>query len=176
MKGFEEWFEICEVQSPTQLRQRRMHVLAGEDPSTLRPRRQRAFGEAGISASIRTAYSLPPPMSHGSRRASSGVVSHDLSSGLAQPPPWAIGFSKQFRKDTKALDRKLQGRVLEVLEELSDYEFPFHASGDTFKPLVGELAGCWRYRIGDHRLVVQPVLQRCQLNALALGSRGSVYG
>lgn len=160
MSDFEGWFEICEVQSAAQLKQRRKLVLSGAD----------------TSMSTKAVYSMPRPMSHGSPRAGSGVVLSDRICEFAQPPPWAIGFSKQFKKDTKALDRKLQGRVLEVLEDLSGYQFPFHASGDTFKPLVGELAGCWRYRIGDHRLVVQPVPEQCQLNALALGARGSIYG
>lgn len=83
------------------------------------------------------------------------------------PPPWLIGFPRQFKKDTRALDRKLMGRILEVLEELSDYDVPFHAQGDTFKPLKGDLEGCWRYRIGDGRLVIQPEQERAQLNAIA---------
>jgi mRNA-degrading endonuclease RelE of RelBE toxin-antitoxin system len=91
------------------------------------------------------------------------------------PPPWSIGFSKQFKKDTSAMDRKLLGRILEVLEEISDYELPFKAVGDTFKPLTGHLEGSWRYRIGDSRLVVRPVVESAQIHALMFGSRGSVY-
>ena len=150
MSGFEEWFEICEIQSPAQLRRMRMHGLSKNRPLMLSLSHQRVLDRTGAVGS-KVACSSPPGLSH-SRPGRSLVVFDDLMHELAQPPPWAIGFSKQFKKDTKALDRKLQGRVLEVLEELSGYEFPFHASGDTFKPLVGELAGCWRYRIGDHRL------------------------
>lgn len=91
------------------------------------------------------------------------------------PPPWLIGFSKQFRKDTSGLDRKLMGRILEVLEEVADYTPPFSPRGDTFKPLAGELAGCWRYRLGDHRLVLQPLPARSQINVLTFAARGSVY-
>ena len=69
------------------------------------------------------------------------ILSDESSEG---PPPWVIGFSKQFKKDTSGLDRKLMGRILEVLEEVADYMPPFSPRGDTFKPLVGELAGCWR--------------------------------
>lgn len=91
------------------------------------------------------------------------------------PPPWAIGFSKQFHKDTKALDGKLLGRVLKALEELSLSSRPLRPHGDTFKPLEGELKGCWRYRIGDHRLVVQPRVEDARIDALTLAARGSVY-
>jgi mRNA interferase RelE/StbE len=91
------------------------------------------------------------------------------------PPPWLIGLSKQFKKDSAALDRKLLGRVLELLSELSELPYPFKTHGDTFKPLKGELEGCWRYRIGDSRLIIQPKPQESQINVLALGARGGVY-
>ena len=93
----------------------------------------------------------------------------------AAPPPWLIGLSKQFKKDAVAMDRKLLGRVLELLSELSELPYPFKVLGDTFKPLKGELDGCWRYRIGDTRLIIQPKPEDSQINVLALGSRGGVY-
>lgn len=93
----------------------------------------------------------------------------------AAPPPWFVGFSRKFKKDTHAIDRKLMGRILEVLEEVSEYKPPFQARGDTFKPLKGELVGCWRYRIGDNRLVLQPKVEQAQINAIAFGARGSIY-
>lgn len=91
------------------------------------------------------------------------------------PPPWKIGFSKQFKKDTKALDRKLMGRIFEVISEVADYAPPFETKGDTFKPLSGELSGYWRYRIGDHRLLLEPQPRRATINLLSFGARGSVY-
>lgn len=106
---------------------------------------------------------------------SDGHAMYDLIEPTTPPPPWLIGFSKQFKKDTLELDRKLMGRILEVLEELSDYTPPFHTHGDTFKPLKSELEGCWRYRIGDARLVLKPEVGLAQLNAIAFKARGSVY-
>ncbi|MNN04529.1 hypothetical protein D3C81_1172580 [compost metagenome] len=98
------------------------------------------------------------------------------SAGAAKaPPPWDIGLSKQFKKDTAALDRKLMGRVFEVLAEISDWEIPFKTRGDTFKPLTGELTGCWRYRIGDSRLLLKPEQEQRRINALAFAARGNVY-
>lgn len=92
-----------------------------------------------------------------------------------RPPPWLVGFSKHFRKDTEELDRKLQGRIFEALAKLSGYAYPCHPEGDTFRPLLGKLHGCWRYRIGDSRLILQPRLEFCQINAVAFGSRGEIY-
>lgn len=95
--------------------------------------------------------------------------------GRPPPPPWRIGFGKQFRKDTDGLDRKMMGRILEVLEELCELPLPLVPRGDTFKPLRGELKGAWRYRIGDSRLVVMPHEANAQIDAVAFGSRGGIY-
>jgi len=73
------------------------------------------------------------------------------------------------------MDGKLLGRVLRALEELSQSTRPLRPQGDTFKPLEGKLKGCWRYRIGDHRLVVQPRVEDGRIDALTLAARGSVY-
>lgn len=67
---------------------------------------------------------------------------------------WSIAFTPTFRKSVSAVDKKLQGRVLTAITELS--EAPVTAQGDTVKPLVGERKGLWRYRIGDYRLVYEP--------------------
>src|SRR5688500_3549746 len=45
-----------------------------------------------------------------------GYVSFKISSPPSTPP-WNIAFSKRLQKDLDGLDRKLAGRVLEVLLE-----------------------------------------------------------
>jgi mRNA interferase RelE/StbE len=87
--------------------------------------------------------------------------------------PWAIAFTPTFRKAISAIDRKLQGRVLSALAELSDQ--PTIAHGDTRKPLTGALKGLWRYRLGDYRLVYEPREERRLIVLIDLDSRGSVY-
>lgn len=67
---------------------------------------------------------------------------------------WTIGILPSFRKSVAALDKKLQGRVLEALTEIS--ENPLGTRGDTVKPLEAGLKGLWRYRIGDYRLIYRP--------------------
>lgn len=91
------------------------------------------------------------------------------------PPPWRIGFSSQFRKDVGALDRKLQGRILEILQEVSGYALPLRSKGDTFKRLQGDLSGYWRYRIGDSRLVIKPIVAESEIDVITFSARGSVY-
>lgn len=111
-------------------------------------------------------FSLPEDAS----RSYSDVI--DL---VDSPPPWNIAFSKRFQRDLDGLDRKLTGRVLEVLLEIKDFALPFVAKGDTFKALTGDLVGCWRYRIGDRRLVLRPNREAKQIAAMAFAARGSVY-
>lgn len=99
----------------------------------------------------------------------------DIPAMVRAPPPWGVRFTTGFRRDLRQLDRKLQGRVLETILEITDYPLPFKAMGDTFKPLHGDLKGQWRYRLGDHRLVVKPLEKAGDIELLTFASRGSVY-
>ena len=98
-----------------------------------------------------------------------------VAARLKSPPPWRIAFTRRFDKDIAQLDRKLQGQILETLRKLSSFAWPFQIQGDTFKPLTGELKGMWRYRLGDFRLVVKPVLMDSELDLVTFAARGSVY-
>ena len=92
-----------------------------------------------------------------------------------RPPPWVIGLTRQFKKDTDGMDRKVLGRVLAALSELTELECPLRPHGDTFKPLTGELAGQWRYRLGDMRLILLPSPKDARIDLIHLAARGSVY-
>lgn len=73
----------------------------------------------------------------------------------------------------RQLDRTLLGRVLVAIAEIC--EGPTSLRGDTVKPLSGELAGRWRYRIGDYRLIYLPDERRRTVFLLAISPRGSAY-
>ena len=90
-----------------------------------------------------------------------------------RPPPWYVAFTSQFKKDLSGLDRKLMGRVLEKISEITDE--PCRAAGDTIKPLGGEKKGFWRARIGDYRLVYFPDLDLGNISIHTFAPRGSVY-
>jgi len=83
-------------------------------------------------------------------------------------------MSSNFTKAISKIDRKLQGRILEALTNTTDN--PTTIRGDTVKPLTGELQGCWRYRLGDYRLVYSPDQSSGDITLLAFASRGSIYG
>lgn len=104
-----------------------------------------------------------------------GMADRAIEPPPSKPPPWRIAFTKRFDKDIAQLDRKLQGQILETLRKLSSFAWPFQTQGDTFKPLGGDLKGMWRYRLGDFRLVVKPVLMDSELDLVTFAARGSVY-
>ena len=89
------------------------------------------------------------------------------------PPEWHIGFTDEFLKSIKGIDRKLQGRILESLKEIS--ETPLQVKGDTMKPLDNNLKGLWRYRIGDYRLLYKPDKKTKLILLICFSHRKNVY-
>jgi addiction module RelE/StbE family toxin len=87
--------------------------------------------------------------------------------------PWSIAFTPTFKKAIATADKKVQGRVLSALSELS--ETPTVLRGDTRKPLSGEFKGLWRYRFGDYRLVYEPRETARVVVLLDFGARGGIY-
>jgi len=86
---------------------------------------------------------------------------------------WKTMFTKTFKKEVGSLDKKLQGRVMEAVLEIA--EEPTKLVGDTKKPLVGDLEGQWRYRVGDYRVVYRPEISGFLIIFLRCSSRGDVY-
>ncbi len=62
---------------------------------------------------------------------------------------WRIRFTKEADKSLRKLDRQVSARILDELEEVSKLDDP-RSRG---KALVGNMAGLWRYRVGDCRIV-----------------------
>ena len=90
-----------------------------------------------------------------------------------RPPPWYLGMSSNFTKDVTKIDRRLQGRILEALADIT--KSPTKIRGDTVKPLTGDLNGCWRYRIGDYRLIYSPNRSSGDVTLLAFAPRAAAY-
>ncbi len=88
-------------------------------------------------------------------------------------PEWSIGMTDEFRRSVSGIDRKLQGRILEAVAKI--YESPISPYGDTVKSLGGDMAGFWRFRIGDFRLVYWPDVEQKRILLIDFSSRGSVY-
>lgn len=85
---------------------------------------------------------------------------------------WTLHTSKHFDKDFKKLDRYTQ-RIIKgwITKNIASAENP-RAFG---KPLTGNLAGLWRYRIGDYRLIAEIKDDCFVILALAVRHRREIY-
>ena len=62
---------------------------------------------------------------------------------------WRIEVDKGVQRSMKKLDKQTAKRITDKLREISQLEDP-RSMG---KALVGNMAGLWRYRVGDYRIV-----------------------
>jgi mRNA interferase RelE/StbE len=85
---------------------------------------------------------------------------------------WSIEFDPGAFKELEKLDKEIQRRVLRYLRErLQSSEDPYQIG----KPLRGEKAGFWRYRIGAHRLVCLIDKEQLKIRVMRIGHRKDVY-
>lgn len=88
-------------------------------------------------------------------------------------PAWYVGFSTEFVKSITNLDKNKRARLLEAIGRLATA--PTTPHGDTVKPLTGDLAGLWRYRMGDDRLIYKPFAPGRKVLLISFGPRGEAY-
>ena len=96
-----------------------------------------------------------------------------VSESDEEPEDWMIGLTTEFIKSIKKVDKKLKGRILDALGWLS--KDPVTMKGNTVKPLTDELAGLWRYRVGNYRLIYKPDDKSKRVTLLTFSPRGDAY-
>ena len=77
-----------------------------------------------------------------------------------------------MQKDLRALGSADRARVLRFLKERIAGSADPRQHG---KPLVGELAGIWRYRVGDIRILARLEYDRLVVFVVEIGNRRDVY-
>ena len=84
---------------------------------------------------------------------------------------WTIRVSDKAVRDLRKLDRQVARRIRDELSEIAGLDDP-RSRG---KALVGNLAGLWRYRVGDYRVICD--IEDEVLVALVVGvaHRSEVY-
>ncbi len=122
------------------------------------------------SPRLRKALSLSTQVAYSCREGSS---LYTTAKKAPRERAWDIGMSDEFVKDIEVIDGKLRGQVLKAMVHIS--KEPVTLRGDTVKPLVSDLKGLWRYRIGDFRLVYRPDSENKRVVCLTFGSRGEIY-
>jgi mRNA interferase RelE/StbE len=88
------------------------------------------------------------------------------------PALWRVEFDRDAAKEFRKLDEPARRMIVRYLRErIARADDPRRFG----KPLAGELAGLWRYRIGDHRLVAAFEDDRLVVLVLRVGHRRTVY-
>ena len=85
---------------------------------------------------------------------------------------WTIEFDDAAAKELRTLDHQAQRQILRYLRErIATDEDPRRFG----KPLSRELAGLWRYRVGNDRLVCSIEDDRLVVLVLRVAHRKDVY-
>jgi mRNA interferase RelE/StbE len=85
---------------------------------------------------------------------------------------WIVEFDDVARKELRKLDRQAQQEILRYLRErIATDEDPRRFG----KALSRELAGLWRYRIQNYRIICNIEDQKLTVLVLRVGHRKDVY-
>lgn len=86
---------------------------------------------------------------------------------------WRVEFNQEAAKELRKLGASARQLILRYLRQrIATAEDPRRFG----KPLSGDLAGLWRYRVGDYRLVATFEDQTFVVLVLTVGHRRDVYG
>jgi mRNA interferase RelE/StbE len=85
---------------------------------------------------------------------------------------WKVEFDDAARKELRKLDRQAQQTILRYLRERIATDDDPRRFG---KALARELAGLWRYRIQNYRLICHIEDQTLIVLVLRVGHRKDVY-
>lgn len=85
---------------------------------------------------------------------------------------WAYRFDERALKELRKLDRQAQKDILGYLDERVAVEADPRRFG---KGLHADLAGLWRYRVGDYRILCQIKDGLLLVLVISVGHRKNVY-
>lgn len=86
---------------------------------------------------------------------------------------WEIEYAEKSARELLKLDRQAAKRIKKYLDERIATDEDPRRFGEA---LVENLAGLWKYRIGDYRVVVEIQDERVVVLVLRVGHRSKVYG
>ena len=85
---------------------------------------------------------------------------------------WAYRFDERALKELRKLDKQAQQRIITYLDERVVGEGDPRRFG---KGLKADLAGLWRYRVGDYRILCQICDGELLVLVVAAGHRKNIY-
>lgn len=85
---------------------------------------------------------------------------------------WIVEVSDFAQRQLKGLDNVTQARILDYLyDRIEGCKNPRHFG----EPLRANLAGLWRYRVGDYRIICRIEDERVVVLVLNIGHRKNIY-
>ncbi len=85
---------------------------------------------------------------------------------------WTIEYAESVQKTVRKLETQERQRIRTFLEEkLANLADPRSIG----KSLSGSLAGLWRYRVGDYRIIARIEDDRMVVLVVRIGHRKAVY-
>jgi mRNA interferase RelE/StbE len=85
---------------------------------------------------------------------------------------WTIEFDERAQRDLAKLDKMVAKRIRRFLE---DRVTPLDNPRSVGKPLKHGLAGKWRYRVGNYRILCLIEDKKLVVLVIEIGHRSSVY-
>ena len=82
-----------------------------------------------------------------------------------------IILTKTSKKQLKKLDSSIAKRILDYLEQLELLDEP-RSRG---KALTSNLAGLWRYRVGDYRILTRIHDDKLVITVIEIAHRSTIY-
>ena len=80
-------------------------------------------------------------------------------------------YSEKFLKEVKKIDKPVQKKIFDYMDEVAKLDDP-RVRG---KALVGNLAGFWRYRVGDYRVLCRIKENELIIFVVEVGHRKEIY-
>ena len=85
---------------------------------------------------------------------------------------WTVEFDDRAAKELRKLDKQTQKEILKYLRERIAIDEDPRRFG---KPLSKNLAGLWRYRVRNHRIICNIEDGKLTVLVLRLGHRKDIY-
>jgi mRNA interferase RelE/StbE len=84
---------------------------------------------------------------------------------------WKVEIDPSAARELSKIDRTWQQRILSFIEEIPELPHP-RSRG---RALTGTLAGYWRYRVGDYRILCDIQDDVLTVRAVKVAHRRNVY-
>ena len=85
---------------------------------------------------------------------------------------WTTEYSPEAICQLNNIDKSVRRRIFSYMDDrIQGCKNPRHFG----EPLVANLGGLWRYRVGDYRILCEIQDEKIVVLVLAIGHRGKIY-